>query len=507
MLRRPARAMLVAAFLPALGFLVFPQLREQFFPPAERDQLRVEVELPAHASLAQTCELTREIEGILRRDDEITHVHWFVGRNAPKFYYNMHGGREGSGNFAEALVELRTHVGVLDHARAFQACLDEEFPKALVLVRPLEQGPPFRAPIELRIHGPDLEVLHGLGEEARAILASVPDVTHTRTSLTGSRPKLRILLDEPSLGRTGLANTDVASQLHTGLEGVEGGSLLEGTEEIPLRVRLDRDVREDVDDLASLDLLVPGRASGGWGFMPLSAVGTPVIEPEEGAITHQGGGRLNSVQGFVRAGVLPSVVLARYRAALATAGFQPPAGYRLAYGGEQEERNEAVTGLVASVAVLLTLMVTVLVLSFGSFRLAGLIFAVGGLSIGLGMLALWAFGQHFGLMAIVGTMGLVGLAINDSIVVLAALRQDERVRRGDPEAMREVVFRSTRHVLSTTVTTIAGFLPLVIAGGNLWPPLAIAIAGGVVGATVLALFFVPAAYCWLVVRPIRAAGI
>ena len=118
----------------------------------------------------------------------------------------------------------------------------------------------------------------------------------------------------------------------------------------------------------------------------------------------------------------------------------------------------------------------------------------GGLSLG----ALYVFGYPFGFMAIVGTMGLVGVAINDAIVVLAALRADPQASQGDPTAIREVVVASTRHIVATTITTIAGFAPLLIAGGDFWTPLATAIAGGVAGATLLALCLVPSAFLLLV---------
>jgi len=97
-------------------------------------------------------------------------------------------------------------------------------------------------------------------------------------------------------------------------------------------------------------------------------------------------------------------------------------------------------------------------------------------------------------------MGLVGVAINDSIVVLAALREDPLAREGDPAAVRDVVLRSTRHVLATTLTTVAGFLPLMLGGGGFWPPLATSIAGGVSGATILAIFFVPSGYVLVMCR-------
>ena len=126
------------------------------------------------------------------------------------------------------------------------------------------------------------------------------------------------------------------------------------------------------------------------------------------------------------------------------------------------------------------------------------------LSVGLSLGALALFGYPFGFMGIVGTMGLIGVAINDTIVVLAALREDPQARQGEPAAVRDVVVRSTRHVLSTTLTTIAGFLPLIMAGGGFWPPLATAIAGGVGGATILALYFAPAGYVLVMCRGCRA---
>jgi multidrug efflux pump subunit AcrB len=232
----------------------------------------------------------------------------------------------------------------------------------------------------------------------------------------------------------------------------------------------------------------------------LDALARIDLVPELATIARRDGQRVNVVRGYITAGVLPADVLAGLKGKLADAGFELPPGYKFEYGGEAAERDEAVGNLTASVGPLLVLMVASLVLSFGSFRMAGLIAAVGGLSVGLAVAMLWLFGYPFGFMAIVGTMGLVGVAINDSIVVLAALRESPRARQGDPEAVRHVVVRSTRHVVATSLTTMAGFAPLVLGGGGLWPPLAVTIAGGVAGATLLALYFTPSAYLLVMCR-------
>jgi multidrug efflux pump subunit AcrB len=146
-------------------------------------------------------------------------------------------------------------------------------------------------------------------------------------------------------------------------------------------------------------------------------------------------------------------------------------------------------------------MTATLVLSFNSFALAGLLAVVAIAAVGLAAMALWLFNSLFGFTAILGTLGLIGLALNDSIVVLAALRSDPQARQGDPQATQQVVFQATRHVLATTLTTIIGFVPLMLDETGFWPPLAIAISGGLGGATLLALYFIPSAYLALHHQP------
>jgi multidrug efflux pump subunit AcrB len=224
------------------------------------------------------------------------------------------------------------------------------------------------------------------------------------------------------------------------------------------------------------------------------------LTPGYGSINHLDGRRINEIKVYIPAGELPSRVLTEFQKRLAESDFVVPVGYTLTFGGEAAKRNEAVGNLMASVGILVVMMIATLVLSFGSFRVASIVGFVGILSVGLGLGALWLFGFSFGFMAIIGTMGLMGVAINDTIVVLAAIRSDGEAAAGDPTAMRDVVLKATRHIVSTSLTTMAGFTPLILEGGGFWPPLAVAIAGGVGGATVLALFLVPSCYLLLMCK-------
>ncbi|MEZ6131424.1 MAG: efflux RND transporter permease subunit [Planctomycetaceae bacterium] len=498
---RPVLGVLFGILLPLFGFVQARLLPEQFFPPADRDQIAMEVELSSQASVHETLRATQQIRERLLRDPGIEEVTWWIGRSAPPFYYNQIAARRGESRYAQALVRLRSAERLPDRINTLQTQLDQQFPEARILVRQLEQGPPFEAPIEVQVFGPDLNVLAQLSDSLNQVLASLPEVTHVRSETSEPQPRLTFTVDEEQARLVGMTHESLAGQLYAQLEGHLGGMIMEGTEELPVRVRVASSQRTSVDRIEALDFM-PTRttASTGYAGVPLTALGNVELKPEQSSILREDRRRMTEVQAYLEAGVLPAPVQADFQRRLSESGFQLPPGYDLEFGGESAQRNDAVGNLLASVGVLAVLMVAALVLSFKSFRLATLIGVVALLSVGLGLGALWTAGFPFGFMAIIGTMGLVGVAINDSIVVLAAIQGDDDARNGDLAAIRDVIVRATRHVVATSLTTIAGFLPLIVAGGGFWPPLAVTIAGGVGGATILALIFVPSCYLLLMPR-------
>ena len=492
---KPVLGICLALLLPVTGFIQAGNLPQQFFPAADRDQLQIQLELPAASSIDRTQVVTKQIRDRLLSFDSITDVHWFIGRSVPRFYYNVLTNREQESNYAQAIVQLK-NLATSNLAKKLQTELDLDFPTARIIVRQLEQGPPFDAPVEMRIYGSDLDTLEQLGLQARNILLEVPDITHTRASLAEVRPQLELDIDPEEVRLAGLNRRAIAQQLESSLEGTSGGSILEATEELPVRVRLSAANRSQLNNLTSLNLL-PDRNSNNQ-TIPLTSLGKVTLKPELADITRYNGQRVNTIQGFLTPGVLPDLALSNFQQQLETANWQLPSGYSYEFGGEAEEKSSAVGGLISLVGVIVVLMVATLVLSLSSFRLAALIGVVAIASFGLGLFSIWLFGYPFGFNPIIGTVGLIGVAINDSIVVLAAIQQHPIAKTGNKKAIRKVVLRSTRHVLATTLTTAIGFVPLLLGGGEFWPPLAIAIAGGVIGATLLALYLIPAAYLLIV---------
>ena len=491
--RRPILGVTLSLVIPIAGMALGTTLTEQFFPPADRDQINIQLELPAMASMSRTKDVAMAARTIMLGYDDVLGVDWYLGESAPSFYYNMLANRSGVSQYGQALVQLRSAEGSRELIHQLQRRLDREFPSARFLVRQLEQGPPFEAPIELRVFGPDIDRLRELGNQVRNVLAGTPDVVHVTTDLGEALPTISLDVDEEKARLAGVSRIEIAQQLEASLEGAVGGLILEDTEELPVRVRSGDDLRSDMDRINSLQLMAISQDQVRRAI-PLSNVATVNLVPKTPAIRRVDTQRMNEVRGYITAGKLPADVLAAFQQRLDEAEFQMPSGYRMTIAGEASKRDEAVGNLMSSVGVLMVLMVATLVLSFSSYRIAGIIGAVAVLSVGLSLGALAIFGYPFGFMAIVGTMGLIGVAINDTIVVLAAIREDEAARRGEPDAVADVVLKSTRHVLATTLTTIAGFIPLLLGGGGFWPPLATAIAGGVSGATILALLFGPSCY-------------
>ncbi|MEO0986721.1 MAG: efflux RND transporter permease subunit [Cyanobacteria bacterium J06639_14] len=488
--QRPWLGIGLAMVLPVIGFAVFGTLEQQFFPPTNRDQFQIEVQLPNQTAIAQTQSVVLAARDRIRQHPNVEDVHWFLGESAPSFFYNVVGGQENAPYYAQGIVQLTGTDGLRQTIQSLQMDLDAAFPEAQILVKQLEQGPPFDAPIELRIYGSDVTQLREIGNELRYELSQIDAVTHTNGSLTEVLPKLALQVDEAQARRTGLDNQAIAQQLQTTLDGTVGGSILDATETMPVRVRVSDANRGDLDRVASLDLVTSGTGE----TIPLTALADVTLEPDLATISRRNGQRINTVMGFLTAGSLPDTVLQAFEQQLAAKHWQLPPGYRLEYGGEADARGDAVGNLLSTVGVLAILMTATLVLSFNSFGLATLIGSVALLAVGLSALALKVFGSLFGFTAILGTLGLIGLAINDSTVVLAALRENPDARQGDPHATEQVVMQATRHVIATTLTTITGFIPLMLDRTGFWPPLAIAIAGGLGGATILALYYIPAAH-------------
>ncbi len=494
-IRHPWSGIFAGAIVPMVGFVAVSTLPMQFFPPVDRDMFQLQLVMAPGSSIDLTTRRAEQVRQLIIKEPDIISVSWVIGSAAPKVYYNVFSAGAVSPDRATGFVSTTSPAATRKAVMNIQQKARAAFPDARVLALPFEQGPPNEAPIELTVTGPNFDMLDKIGAQLRAILARTPGVTYTAAGLQMGEPVARINADEAATRRTGLALTELAKQINDAFEGVTGGSVQEGVERIPVRV-IASDTRRSTLANAGTLLLPSTRQQGALGT-PADALGDVTLVPKISVIKRFNGRRINKVSAFLEPYLLPDTVQQSFDKRLAQSGFIMPDGYRLTIGGAAEERNNALGDLLSSALPLLILIVGAVVLAFNSFSYAGIVGLNGLLSVGLALFGVWFFGQTMGFMAIVGVMGLVGLAINGTIVVLSALKANEEAKAGNAVETRETVVDATRHIIATTLTTIGGFIPLLAFGDSFWGPLATAIAGGVAGSAVLALITAPAAFVLL----------
>ena len=469
-LSRPWIGICGSILIPILGFVGSQSMVDQLFPPVDRNQFDIQIKLAADSSLDDARNVVEQVRRQLHTHPEVKQSHWVIGGKPPRVYYNRAITQEGLSNFAWGYVT----TGSPEETKRLLSILQSEmitmFTDAEVLTLPFEQGPPLEAAVQIRIHGPDLDILRRLGERVRRLLSETHHVTFTRASIAGGLAKVKIVADEYQAMSADLKLVEMANQLSAGLDGIIGATLFEKTEDIAVRIRMVEKSRSDIDRIATELLLLPTRTDPNENaFMPgvpVNALGEIMLVPEVNAVTRKDGLRSNSVQAYLEPFSLPSISLADFKQRLAASDFHLPPGYDLVYGGEDKESSEAKRDLMSVVIPVLVIMAGTIVMAFNSFRYAAIIACVGLLSVGAALFSAWLFNFPLGFLVIIGTMGLIGLSINDSIIVLTALTSFEFEDADINQQVCEIIQGNCRHIVSTTLTTVAAFLPLIWSGGD-----------------------------------------
>ncbi|MCZ8530629.1 efflux RND transporter permease subunit [Alteromonas sp. PRIM-21] len=488
-IKQPILVLPAVAILCLSGFVLSSTLANVFFPSADRDQFEVYLWTKEGSSIDNTTHYVKEIDAAIRLEQGVKQVSWLVGGSAPSVYYNQMMTRDNMPYFANAVVSTHTVEEAAALVGELQHSLDSEYPEVQIVVRAFGQGPPIAAPVEVEIFGPDLNILNDLGDKVRMLMSQVDGISQSITSISMGEPELKINADSDNLSYLGLTLSELANQMQVNFSGITGGSVLESTEEIPVRVRLDETYRQNVTSVDAMPIPVAGDNAISWS--PLAAVTNLTLQPATSSITRVDGERLNRIQAFLLPGV-PAVDASNQLRDLLDSQLELPEGYRIHLAGDADEQQQALGKLATYAPVLLVLMITTLILTFTSLRMAGVIALVAILSVGLGMFSLWISGLPVGFNPLLGCAGLIGVAINGSIVVIAAINANPKAKQGDTKAIVEETMSCSRHILSTTFTTVGGLIPLLLfSEGSFWPPLAVVLAGGVGFSVILSLVFTP----------------
>ena len=490
----PRRAILVSISLPFLGFLLFNTIDKDFFPSSDRDMFRVHIDLPENSSSIKTAEKARLIrEQILQSDlIEIEKDYWFVGRWMPRVLMNIVGGMEktGSNNSAQAVFFARDYYEMIDKLPELSRLIVSKNPDTTIYIDSFYSGPPFFSDIRYDIFGDDENVLLELGSELELIINDAPDISHTRSEATSSNTNVEFEFDSSNISLAGKNTELMVNELFAANNGLVISSMLDSNIEIPIRVKGAVNSSDITGNSSSISI------SNSDSIDVIGNYSKTSLNKSPSTITRISSQRVNIVEGWVWTGTLASETESYIHDEVERFKKNLPPGYSIKQSGEAEVRGDSQSQIWSSAIVYIFFITIGLVFALNSFRETALILSVAFLSMGLSFVGLIVGFQNFGFIATIGAIGLIGLSINDSIIVLSHIKERARKSLMTKSDLIEVVIRSTRHIITTSLTTLGGFVPLIFAS-IFFRPLAWAMSVGVLGATLTALLYIPAMYIWM----------
>jgi multidrug efflux pump subunit AcrB len=481
-LRHPWLALGAAYALLAASFCLTPLLGTQFFPPAERNQLLVDIELPTTDSLTSMRETVSHVSALLKKHDEIASAAVFTGGTAPRFYYNV-APKEPANYLAQILINTRRDEDVPKLLVKLRSELDRSVPGARCVVKQLEQGPAVDEPIQIRLSGDNLDELNRLSDQAAAALRAAGGY-QVHDDLGVRMPNLKIDIDQDRANSLGIGNQQIGLIAQAAFAGLKVTELREGDRLIPVVIRLRVEDRSEAEKIRALYVQTLSRTG-----VPLDSFATLKIQPEFVTIPHYNQLRTVTVKAYAPFGELPSRVLSRARSGLAAIPLPP--GYNLSFAGEDKElrQNRTEMGLVLEVS--LALITLAMVLQFKSVMKSIVVM----LTVPLGMIGafvgLAATRSPLGFTALLGIVSLAGVIVSH-IIVLSDFIEKARASGMPLEgALVQAGLARLRPVLVTVFATVGGLTPLFLTGGALWHPLTAVHIFGLLLATVLTLILLP----------------
>jgi len=485
---RPALVLTTAlvVFVGSLG--LFPLVGVSLFPKAEKPQFLINIDTPKGTSLDKTDAVARDVEALLAARPAVRHFATNVGRGNPRVYYNEWPKNESS-THAQIFVETRDRdaesiAALIGDLRAAFA----RYPGAEVEIKAFAQGPPLEAPVAIKVIGDDMEALRGLARDVEAILAGTPGTLNLDNPTARAQTDLHVRINRDKAGLLGIPLVEVDRTVRASMAGLPVATYRDRDgEDHPIVVRLPIEHRPSPDDFDRIAV-----ASKTGARIPLRQVATLDLQAGPTRIEHFDLERAATVTADVGDGYNTEAMTAEIVEQLDALAWPP--GYRYYVAGEQETREESFGGLGQALLVALLGIFGVLVLQFRSFRQPVIVFAAIPFAITGAILALLLTGYTFSFMAFIGLTSLVGIVVNNSIILVDYANHLRQEGRSVVEAIHEAGETRFTPILLTTLTTMGGLLPLTLQGSTLWSPMGWAIIGGLLVSMVLTLLVVPVLY-------------
>ena len=494
-LKRPG-VIIALALLVFFGSLaLFPFIGLSFFPKAEKNQFFINVNLPEGSSIRETDNVVKYIESRLKSRGEVDRYAASVGRHNPRIYYNVIDEHRRS-NVGQLLVKLGKVVGQKQMDRLISELRTNfaSYPGAKIEIKELEQGPPVDAPVEIKVRGEKVEVLKKIAREIETLFRQTPGIINVDNPLSTSKTDIRVNINRDKAAMYGVALADIDRTVRMSVAGLNISKYRDKEgKEYNIVVRAATRLPSLVSTRPQLDIFDKIYLTTATGsLIPLNQVASIELKLSSSRINHFNMDRSATITADVLGGHSVNEVTQELMDKLEK--YQWPVGYGYFVGGEKESQEKSFGGMGEAIMIAIIAIFAVLVLQFKSFTQPLIVYAALPLAIIGSIIALLITGNTFSFTAFIGLTSLVGIVVNNSIILVDYTNQLRREGKGLVAAIKQAGETRFLPIILTTLTTIGGLLPLTLQGGTLWAPMGWTIIGGLLTSTFLTLIVVPVLY-------------
>lgn len=489
-LRFPKTIMLVAVAIFVGSIMLMPIIGTSLFPKAEKPALLINIELPEGASFEKTFALATKIDNDMRKYALVKSVARNIGKGNPRIYYNEFPRRQVP-NYAQLYIQL-THYEVEEVAEFIKSVREDfaKIPEAKVTLKEFMQGPPAEAPIEIRLVGDNLTDLRTAAQMTEDIVASIEGTVSIDNPMSKNKVDLQVNINRAKAAIHGIAVADIDQAVRTYLVGQKVGIYRDNQgEDYPVVVRASSTTEPNITEFE--DMVIANRQGQ---LIPLSQVASLSFRTVIPRFQHHNLERMARVTSDVERGYETEALTNQIIEKLTATEF--PAGVKYLIGGEQENRKESFGGMMQAFLIALMGIFAVLVLQFRSFQQPLIIFAAIPFAISGAIFGLYLTGYTFSFTAFVGLTSLIGIVVNNSIILVDMANQNRAKGMNLEESIITSGVGRLSPILLTTLTTVGGLLPLTLQNSTMWSPMGWAIISGLMLSTFLTLFVVPILYKW-----------
>ncbi|CAN5691763.1 multidrug efflux RND transporter permease subunit MexK [soil metagenome] len=476
-----------------LGLLGMGKVQNQFFPDSSRLEILVDLWYPEGTSYAANEAVTKRVEARLMKLEGVDNVTTWVGSGVERFSLVLDQVFPQSNVSQMILMPKNLHVRD-KLRRELPEILATEFPEARARAKLLPNGPPVAYPVQFRVVGPDPAKVRIYADEVKAIMRGNPNMRGINDNWNESVKTLRLDIDQDKARALGVSSQAIAQASRTINNGTNVGQYRDGDKLIDMVLRQPLDERAELTDMANA--YVP---STNGKSIPLSQIASVRFVWEPGVLWREGRDYAATVQGDIIEGLQGATVTAQLDPLFAPIRAKMLPGYSIEVAGAVEESSKGQGSIAAGAPLMLFIMFTLLMLQLHSFSRSVLVFLTAPLGIAGVAGALLLLNRPFGFVALLGVIALMGMIMRNSVILIDQIEQDRGRGVATWTSIVEAAVRRFRPIILTAAAAVLAMIPL--SRSVFWGPMAVAIMGGLIVATVLTLLSLPAMYAaWFRVK-------